>query len=75
MPVIKYMQTLAGGLPGNTSGKESVCNAGDPGFDPWMGKIPWRRKQQPTPVFLSGKIPWTEEPGGLLIHGATKSQI
>ena len=26
-----------------------------PGFDPWVGKIPWRRKWQPTPVFLSGK--------------------
>ena len=24
-------------------------------FDPWVGKIPWRRKWQPTPVFLSGK--------------------
>ena len=24
-------------------------------FDPWEGKIPWRRKWQPTPVFLSGK--------------------
>ena len=23
-----------------------------PGFDPWVGKIPWRRKWQPTPVFL-----------------------
>ena len=22
------------------------------GFDPWVGKIPWRRKWQPTPVFL-----------------------
>ena len=29
-------------------------------------KIPWRRKWQSTPVFLPGKIPWTEEPGGLL---------
>ena len=26
-----------------------------PGFDPWVGKIPWRRKWQPTPVFLPGK--------------------
>ena len=26
-----------------------------PRFDPWVGKIPWRRKWQPTPVFLSGK--------------------
>ena len=25
------------------------------GFDPWVGKIPWRRKCQPTPVFLPGK--------------------
>ena len=25
------------------------------GFDPWVGKIPWRRAWQPTPVFLSGK--------------------
>ena len=26
-----------------------------PRFDPWFGKIPWRRKWQPTPVFLPGK--------------------
>ena len=26
--------------------------SGRPGFDPWFGKIPWRRKRQPTPVFL-----------------------
>ena len=26
-----------------------------PGLDPWVGKIPWRRKWQPTSVFLSGK--------------------
>ena len=25
------------------------------GIDPWVGKIPWRRKWQPTPVFLPGK--------------------
>ena len=32
---------------------------------PWVGKIPWRRAQQPTPVILAWKILWTEEPGGL----------
>ena len=33
-----------------------VClQCGTPGFDPWVGKIPWRRKWQPTPVFLPGK--------------------
>ena len=25
------------------------------GFDPWVGEIPWRTKQQPTPVFLPGE--------------------
>ena len=37
--------------------KNLRADAGDmrPGFDPWVGKIPWRRKWQPTPVFLPGK--------------------
>ena len=46
------------------------------GFDPWVGKIPWGRKWQPTPVFLekamapysstlAWNIPWKGEPGGL----------
>ena len=26
-----------------------------PGFDSWVGKIPWRRKWLPTPVFLPGE--------------------
>ena len=30
-------------------------NSGPRGFDPWVGKIPWREKWQPTPVFLTGK--------------------
>ena len=32
------------------------ANEGDTGFDPWVRKIPWRRKWQPTPVVLSGKL-------------------
>ena len=35
------------------------------GFDLCVGKIPWRRPWQPTPVFSHGESPWTEEPGGL----------
>ena len=27
----------------------------DAGFDPWVGKIPWRRARQPTPAFLPGE--------------------
>ena len=38
-------------FPGGSDGKESACNAGDPGSIP-VGKIPWRRKWKPTPVFL-----------------------
>ena len=41
------------GFPGESDGKESTCNAGDTGSIP--GKIPWRRKWLPTPVFLPGK--------------------
>ena len=40
---------------GGSDGKESACNARDRGFDLWVGKIPWRRKWQPTSVFLPGK--------------------
>ena len=40
--------------------------------DPWVGKIPWRRKWQSTPVFLPGESPWTEEPGGLQPIGGHK---
>ena len=42
------------GFPGGSDGR--VClQRGRPGFDPWVGKIPWRRAWQPTPVFLSGE--------------------
>ena len=33
----------------------SVCYYGRPRFDPWVGKIPWRRKWQSTPGLLPGK--------------------
>ena len=47
--------TSAQGLLRWCSGKESTCNAGDTGFDPWVGKIPLEEKWQPTPVFLPEK--------------------
>ena len=40
------------------SDKESACQFltyGRCGFDPWVGKIPWRRAWQPTPGFSPGK--------------------
>ena len=92
----------------SSAGKESACNAGDPGsipgsgrslgegigyplqysraslesqmvknllamwkpgFNPWVGKLPWRRACNPTPVFLPGEFPQTEEPGKLQSMG------
>ena len=37
--------------------KNLPAKAGDiePRFDPWVGKIPWRRAWKPTPVFLPGE--------------------
>ena len=52
------------GFPDDSDGKESVSNAGRPGFDPWAGKIPWRGKPQPTPVFWPGELH-----GQVLLHG------
>ena len=46
------------GFPGGTNGKDPTCKCRRRNrcrFDPWVGKIPWRREQQPTPVFLPGE--------------------
>ena len=46
------------GLPRWHSDKESACQCRRHkrrGFNPWVGKIPWRRKWQPAPVPLPGK--------------------
>ena len=32
-----------------------IPGSGDPWFDPYAGKIPWRREWQPTPIFLPGE--------------------
>ena len=53
------MPTIIWGLPRCFSGKNPFANAvdtGDFGFHPWVGKTLWRRKWQPTPVFLPGKF-------------------
>ena len=43
------------GLPQWLSGKGSTCQCRILGLDPWSGKIPCRRKWQPTLIFLPGK--------------------
>ena len=47
------------GFPGGPTGKEPACQHKRhkrSGFNPWVGKIPWRRAWQPTPEFLPGKF-------------------
>jgi len=51
-------------FPGGSDSKESACNAGEPRFNTWVGKIPWRRKWQPTLVFLPGKSHGHRSPVG-----------
>ena len=43
------------GFPGGSEGEVFTCNAGDLGSISGSGKTPWRRKLQPTPVFLPGE--------------------
>ena len=43
-----------------------------PGFNPWIGKIPWSRAWQPTPVFLPGEPSWTEKPHRLHSMGSQR---
>ena len=46
------------GFPGGSSGEEPACQRRRHKrcrFDPWIGKIPWRRAWKPTPVFLPGQ--------------------
>ena len=58
-------------FPGGASGKEPAwqCRCW---FDLWVGKVPWRRAWPPTPVFLPGESPWTEEPDGLQSMGSQR---
>ena len=62
-------------FPGGARGKELDCQCRRhkrPGLDPWVGQIPWRRAWQPTPVFLPGESPRTEEPDRLTVHGVAE---
>ena len=53
-PVYQYCP----GFPGGTRGKQSACQRRRRKrrwFNPWVGKMPWRRAWQLTPVFLPGE--------------------
>ena len=39
-----------------------------------VGKMPWKKEWQPTPVFLPGESPWIEEPGELQSMGCKRAR-
>jgi len=41
-------------------------------FDPWVRKIPWRKKWQPTLVFVPGKFQGQRSLAGYIVHGVAK---
>ena len=68
-----YESTVNGGFPGGSGGKESAFNSGDPGSIPGL-KDPLEKETAIHSSTPAWKIPCTEEPGGLQVHGVTKSQ-
>ena len=61
------------GFPGGSDSKESAFNAGDPGFNPWVRKIPWRREWQLTQAFLPGES-HGQRSWQATVHGVANSQ-
>ena len=52
---LEAFKQIQRGFPSGSVVKNPPANTGDTGFSPWVEKIPWRRKWQPTPLFLPGK--------------------
>ena len=50
-----HLTVCAEGFPGGAC-DEPTYQCRRPEFDPWVGKIPWRKAWQPTPVFLPGEF-------------------
>ena len=60
------------GLPQRLSGKEPACQCRRCRFEPWVGKISWRREWQPTTIFLPGKPHGQRSLAGYTVHWVTK---
>ena len=55
--------------------KESSCQCTRHRFDPWVGKIPWRRKWQPTLVFLLGQSSTDRGAWQAAVHEVAESDM
>ena len=60
------------GFPSGSVVKKICLQYRRHGFNPWVGKIPWKGKWQPTPVFLLGEF-YAEEPGRLQSTGLQRT--
>ena len=63
------------GFLGGAGGKESACQyrrSRRAVFDLWVGKMPWKRAWQPTPVFLPAESPEQRSLVGYTVHGVAK---
>ena len=63
------------GLPWWFSDKESACQCRKRGLDPWVRKIPFRRKWQPTLVFLPGEAQGQRSLVGYSPWGAVRRDL
>ena len=65
------------GFPGDSVVKNPACQCRRYkrcGFDPWVGKIPWRGGMATDSSTLAWRVPWMEKPGGLQPTGSQKSR-
>ena len=67
-----HLRVLMKLIIGGSDGKASAYNAGDSSSILRLGRSPWRRKWQPTPVFLPGKSHGWRSPVGLQLMGSQR---
>ena len=67
--ILLFQATVILGFPAGSDGKESVCNAGHPGWISGLGRSLGERMATHSSI-LAWRIPWTEEPGRLQYMGS-----
>ena len=75
--IILSQPTPSEGFPDGTIVKNPLANSRckRSGFDPWVGKIPWRRRWQPTPGFLPGESQGQRSLAGYSPRGRNDSDM
>ena len=74
--IVWYKSVILLRLPRWLNGKQSTCQCRRHrrlGFNPWVRKIPWRRKWQPTPVLLPGDFYGQRSLVGYIVHDIAKN--